>query len=129
MIHAKESMGLVVEAAPDFIPILVAHRSKWTEEENSHSMEVSEFSRHVVRLITEDRKKNLAPIFSVIEQLMTEGDDEVKDAVATCFLENLINRASSGEFDRSELVPLLGPNSRAYCEAWDEFCGVHPKEP
>lgn len=64
-------------------------------------------------------------VFDVAERLMVEGDNEVKDAVATCFLENLLNVASAGRIDASKFVDLLGPESRAYCRAWDEFTGVH----
>jgi hypothetical protein len=60
----------------------------------------------------------------MIEHLMLQGDDAVKDAVATCFLENLINRTSAGDIPAANFVHLLGPESVAYCKAWDEFTGV-----
>lgn len=51
------------------------------------------------------------------------GDEDVQTAAATCFLENLMNRTPE-LIDPQRFVPLLGHESKEYCRAWDEFCGV-----
>jgi hypothetical protein len=71
-----------------------------------------------------ENKEKLKVIFEVIESFMKNGDNKVKDAAATCFLENLINISSHGDFDTSMFIYYLGPESKAYCKAWDEFTGV-----
>jgi hypothetical protein len=61
-------------------------------------------------------------LFGLIERLLTEGTSAVRDAAATCFLENLINRSDS--LDPRLYAPLMGQESRKYCRAWDDFTGV-----
>jgi hypothetical protein len=82
-----------------------------------------EFTDYVSDLIEQGETKDLPRIFTFIEKLIVEGDQDVKDAAATCFLENLINY-SDNTIPASSFVPLLGPKSRDYCKGWDEFTGV-----
>jgi hypothetical protein len=63
----------------------------------------------------------LAELFGVVEQLLTEGTEQVREAAATYFLENLTNRES---LDSRLYVPLMGNKSKAYCRALDDFAGV-----
>lgn len=55
---------------------------------------------------------------------MLEGDTQVQNAFATCFLENLINVSSGGEISSLDFVRLLGTESKNYCKGWDEFTGA-----
>jgi len=68
-----------------------------------------------------DKIKN---IFSLIEFFMIEGNDGVKGAAASCFLENLINYTSWGSLKPETFLCYLGKESKKYCKAWDEFTGV-----
>jgi len=86
--------------------------------------DVAAFSDYVGYQINQGKRDNLKTIFDLIEELLTDGDQDVKDAAATCFLENLINLASANKLFSPDFVPFLGTNSRAYCEAWDSFTGV-----
>lgn len=56
--------------------------------------------------------------------LLREGNQDVQDAAATCFLENILNYDSAGRLKASSFVHLLGTESKAYCKARDEFTGV-----
>lgn len=51
-----------------------------------------------------------------------EGDFD--NAICTCFLENLINRDSSGSYDFNRILPYLNAKSVEYCKEWDKFTGV-----
>lgn len=62
-------------------------------------------------------------LFGVIEELMIDGDESVQSAVATGLLEALLNEAAIR--GTTDLVSLFGPNTRAYCQAWDSFTGVN----
>lgn len=53
---------------------------------------------------------------------MTDGTETEKDAVATGLLEALVHRADEG-FDFSLIDPYIGPESRKYCHAYNEFTG------
>lgn len=59
-----------------------------------------------------------------IEDLMTHGDEAVKNAVATGMLEAILSESSANRFDISALARWFGPETRAYCLAWDAFTGI-----
>ena len=90
-------------------------------------MDMSCFSHYIIDLIADDSKNNhqkeIELTFIFIEKLMNEGTEEVQEAAATCFLENLLNAVSWDTILASSFVPLLGPESKKYCRAWDEFTG------
>jgi hypothetical protein len=60
-------------------------------------------------------------VFDVIERHLVNGSDLMKDAVATGLLEALASEVSDGRLDGPHLATLLGPESRAYIDAWDQF--------
>jgi hypothetical protein len=85
------------------------------------------FSHYIKDLIAENNpaNKNIIHLaFELAEKFMVEGSSRVQDAVATCFLENLINAVAWGRIPASGFVHLLGEESRKYCIAWDDFTGV-----
>ncbi len=124
MITEQNCMSWILQNVPGFQGRWDAHLSYWDGEDAGLCNHIAEFSRYVGDLITENQVEQTKPIFRMIEHLMLHGDVTVKDAVATCFLENLINRTSTGDIPAANFVHLLGPESRAYCRAWDEFTGV-----
>lgn len=117
-------MKLVLEGIPSFRPQWDAYLEYWEGEEPGLCMSMSELDDHLCDLMNAGETENLAGIFALLEQLMVEGDDEVQTAVATCLLENLINQASAGRIPAAAFVPLLGPESRRHCKAWDDFHGA-----
>ncbi len=128
MTSKEECMRILVERFPGFSDRWRAHLEWWGEEEAGLCNDVAAFGRYVGDLIVEGDTSDVAAIFGAIEELLLEGDAEVKDAVATCCLENLLNSVSSGRIAAGTFVHLLGPQSRAYCRAWDEFTGVRTPE-
>lgn len=81
------------------------------------------YSRYIAqRLIAKDLE-GMEPVFKYIEEALTGQDDDISNAAAVSFLENLLNRTPS-EIAPEVLVPLLGPQSRVFCRAWDEWTGV-----
>lgn len=51
-------------------------------------------------------------------------EGEFDNAICTCFLESLINKASWDNELYERFIPYLGPNSKEFCKAWDKFTGV-----
>ena len=86
---------------------------------------MSEFSRYVTDLLIQKKQDDslIDEIFTYMEFLLINGDDDVQNAAATCFLENILNRTPE-QIDPKRYVDYLGPESRKYCQAWDEFTGV-----
>lgn len=92
----------------------------WDQEPPGACLDFGEFADFVHDAITDGRPLDLPAIFDFIERCLAEGDDEVQAGASTCFLENLQNK----ETPRDAWVPLLGPRSIAFCQAWDAFTGV-----
>ena len=86
------------------------------------------FSDYIAQRLADPEDGGFGAVFSYVEDQLTDKDTEVGNAVATCFLENLLNRTPD-VIPPGRLVPLLGPRSREFCRAWDEFCGVRTDGP
>ncbi len=82
------------------------------------------FVDYIIDSIEKNDQIDLGNVFYTIEEFLVNGDQDVKDAAATCFLESLVNMSSWGRISPNTFVPLLGPESRACCRGWDEFTGV-----
>jgi hypothetical protein len=81
------------------------------------------FSHYVADRLSRGSAPSLSKVFDFVESKLTEDDSEMDNAATTCFLENLMNRVSEKIAPR-HLVLLLGPKSRRFCRAWDEWCRV-----
>lgn len=126
MVLRKDCMELILKQVPSFSDAWQAHLDYWGDEVPGLCNDMTAFSRYVTDLLnSSEQVENLAEIFNLIEYLLINGDQVVGDAVATCFLENLINVSSTEKLDSRKFVSFLGPESRAYCQAWDDFTGVH----
>jgi len=106
------------------------HLEFWEGDSVSACGEMMVFG-HYIRdeiLKSENPPISAQKVFDFIEMLLNEGDQAVRDAAATCFLENLINYTSSSNpriyLDPFSFVHHLGPKSKAYCRAWDEFTKI-----
>jgi hypothetical protein len=119
---------------PDFRPWWDDERDLWSHNEGectTHGV-FSAFSHFVADRLSRGPAPELSPVFEYVESKLDDEDSEVSNAATTCFLENLMNRVPE-LIAPSSLVPLLGPKSREFCRAWDEWCGVrteglHPPE-
>lgn len=66
---------------------------------------------------------------NMLDQLSSykdETSDEFlfSNAICVCFLENLLNNASSEQIEFDRFIPYLGNKSKQFCKAWDQFTGV-----
>ncbi len=77
------------------------------------------FARHATELTPAQRRDFLG----ILERVVATGSPSDRDAVGTGFLEALLNAYDKG-FDLRSAWADLGPVSRAYCRAWNEFTGV-----
>lgn len=82
------------------------------------------FSDYVVATIKSGDNDEIKKIFDFVEFLLHEGSNEVKDAIATGFLEDLLNK-DPDEIRFIKFTQYLGKETIAYCRAWNEFCGVY----
>lgn len=62
-----------------------------------------------------------AAALGVVERHLARGTELTATAVSTGLLEALASEVSSGRIDGSDLAEHLGPESRAFLDAYDEF--------
>ena len=73
---------------------------------------------HALANLPDDARR---AVFGVVERAMTSGSEQLSTWVATGLLEALAGAVSRRELDPGLLAGLLGPESRAYVDAWDQF--------
>ncbi|MGW4380647.1 hypothetical protein [Kitasatospora sp. NPDC004531] len=78
----------------------------------------AQYARHADDF-TDDQTRRL---FALLESVLAAEGAEA-DAVAAGFFEALLNAWDNG-FDLARTWPSVGPESRAYCLAWNDFTGV-----
>ncbi|MCU7556014.1 hypothetical protein OCL06_15595 [Alteromonas sp. ASW11-19] len=118
-------MDRILNIVPEFEPEWQSHLEFWGDDEAGLSNDLAEFASYLVNnlgCIPSDKREEL---FLFVEACLREGDDMVKDAIATCFLENLLNAVSEKRVDACLFVNFLGTESRKFCKSWDEFTGVN----
>lgn len=73
-------------------------------------------------LLSVGKTESFGKLLDYVETVMQSGTQNERDAAATCFLENLLN-VTPTDIDPKTWIPLLGPESRLFCRAWDTFTG------
>ncbi|WP_105970911.1 DUF7674 family protein [Streptomyces geranii] len=77
------------------------------------------FAAHDARLTPRQKQR----VFGILEEVQVSGSEYDGTAVATGFFEALLNAWDEG-FDLQGVWEYVGPESRAYCLAWNRFTGV-----
>ncbi|MGW6917345.1 DUF7674 family protein [Kitasatospora sp. NPDC054939] len=65
----------------------------------------------------------MGEIFGRMEEILESGSEDESTAVATGFLEALMNAWDQG-FDLERSWRHVGPQARAYCLAWNAYSGI-----
>ncbi|MDN4173312.1 hypothetical protein QWY28_10190 [Nocardioides sp. SOB77] len=60
-------------------------------------------------------------VFATVEHHLVHGSESMSTGVATGFLEAVAGAVSAGRLDPGLVAGVLGPESRAYVDAWDQF--------
>lgn len=128
MIIEANLIDYILQLEPDFLEPLEELKNSWSLDKSKLTIGIQfiEFSDFVSGKFRNGSYPNAKKIFDSMEFLLEDqnSDEKVQTLVTTCFLENMQNQSSNGAFSPSLFVPLLGPKSREYCKAWDEFTGV-----
>ncbi|MFJ4672788.1 MULTISPECIES: DUF7674 family protein [Streptomycetaceae] len=77
------------------------------------------YGEHAAEFTSEQTQR----LFQLLEEILVKGREEDGNAVATGFFEALLNAWDKG-LDLSSVWAVVGPQSRAYCLAWNAFTGV-----
>ncbi len=124
-ITEKRCIGLMKENFPKF-------HSYWETYIRNHgsdlgiTIQMLPFCKYTIDAIKSNDEVEIEKIFSFVEFLLCNGDDDVQTAITTSYLEGLMNK-DPDEIQFVSFVKYLGKNSKEYCKAWDEFTGVKTK--
>jgi hypothetical protein len=122
-IESHELLPLFVGCCPGLRALLVQASDDWLQEDGTiaHYLAASLLTDYVVERFDAGDYGFSDELFALVERLLANGSEEVKNVVATGFLESLVNQQRLP----SELwVPLIGPEARDYLRAWDRFTGA-----
>lgn len=118
-------ISLIKEKFPKFIPYWELYVSDWGSDEGI-IMKMLPFNEYVVDVIKSEDWNEIKRIFDFVEHLMSNGNESVQNAIATGFLEGLLNKDPK-EIQFIKFRKFLGKETISYCRAWDKFTGVMTK--
>lgn len=127
--HAAETVKTeLITLCPDFAAAWNDECDLWTGDDGSFTVHgiFAVFSHYIADRLCRGVDPDLRNVFEYVESKLTEDNSEVDNAACTCFLENLMNRVPK-TIPLQNLVPFLGPKSRQFCRAWDQWCGIKTK--
>lgn len=112
---------------PDFASLDKAEWDLWTNDDGTFSVHqvFAVFSGYISERLERREISDIERVFRFIEMKLGS-DEEMNNAACTCFLENIMNRVPES-IDPETFVDFLGPKSRGFCKAWDDWCGMKTK--
>jgi hypothetical protein len=124
---AEQIVKSFLSKIPDLKESLVISVDDWLQDDGtmSASLLCVNLARGVKTFFESEETsvEEFEDIFNVVEHLLVASDSkEIKDAVATCFLESLLNEPP--ENISCNWTQYLGDKSRDFCRAMDDFHGV-----
>jgi hypothetical protein len=118
VIKKTEIMPLILAKCPSFTPTWEEHQTFWQGEEAGIYNDLGEFATYIVDAYARKEIEPIVGAFATIEELLADGDEEVRTAAAIGFLEDVRNIASWRPFGAAVFIQWLGPKSK---EAWAEI--------
>lgn len=91
------------------------------EEPSEHTVFL-EYNEFIIPKLDTLSSENKMILFSYIEDSLNSKDDNLSEAISTCFLESLLQK--SDRFRPENYFPFLGSESIKHSKAWDEFNGI-----
>ncbi len=118
MILKPQIMPMALKACPSFTARWENHRKLWGDDEAGIYNDLAEFAHFIVDAYDCTDSSSIVAAFGLIEKLLLEGDQEVRDAAGIGFLEDVRNIASSRPYGSAVFLQWLGPTSQ---RAWSEI--------
>lgn len=130
MRYTKQNvMNEVLAAVPGFRDRWDEHVDFWDGEPAGLTLDMIEFAAYTTSLLEEHEgnerpSDELVTIFDLVEDLLTDGDEAVRNAAAAGFLESVVNPVEADTPYLPVLVELLGSRSAEFCRSWLDFAGA-----
>ena len=106
----------------DVISLLQAASPEWQPDaDDPVYAQLGSYARYILDTIAAGRVDELAPAFTAIEQLHTDGDHWTREAATIGILEGIQNIASHRSFDLLPVTSRLGPVSLEWWNKLEDF--------
>jgi hypothetical protein len=112
VIQKPQVIPLLLARCPGFQPIWEKHQEFWAGEEAGIYNDLAEFATFIVDAFARQETEPVVAAFATIEELLDEGDEEVRTAASIGFLEDIQAIASHRPFGAAAFVQWLGPKSK-----------------
>jgi hypothetical protein len=100
-ITPKDSIDIIVSLFPEFTQQWTQHVNDWSlDEERPFGLDIAEFSSFACEIIIIGNDKEIEKIIDSTEEMISNGNDEVKYAFKFEFLENITNRMDTIPIER-----------------------------
>jgi hypothetical protein len=109
----------ILALAPGYAKSLASLREEWRPDEPGLCMRLGALVWWMTQEIGEGRE-DFGRLPEYLDSLLDCGSQELRDVVASCYVESLVNRVPE-LLPRRILEALLGPNSRSVAESWGRF--------
>jgi hypothetical protein len=119
MKNPADVMKDILAICPSFKEAWDDESSIWSEDDGTYTYHglYAVLSHHVAKLLETQDTGRLGALFALVEETLTGSNDQLSNATATCFLENLMNRVPL-HFAFETFEPMLGPASKEFCKAY-----------
>jgi hypothetical protein len=118
MVDKSEIIPSFLEVCPSFRERWETRVKSWGSRERGDYNDIGELADHIVDLYEKGETERFSDIFDLVEELVNEGNQEVRDLMTIGLLEDIRNIASHRPFGNSVFLSWLGPTSR---QAWFEI--------
>jgi hypothetical protein len=118
-----DAIRRMATTSPVLATVLQVMRAEWAPDDPPNTLLFSAFGRTLCCEIKSLTPSQLKASWKAVEDLAVNGSSEVQNAVKTGLIEAVLSESSSGRFNVASVTQLLGPSTRAYCKAWDDFTG------
>ncbi len=121
-ITAKNCIELIKQTFPKFLPYWESYIRDFGPDLGL-TIQMIPFEEYALSVVKINNVIEIKKIFDFVELLFCNGDESVKDAIATSFLEYLLSK-DPDEIKFKKFVKYMGENAIGYCRAWDKFTGT-----
>ena len=112
MNNIKDIFPLLIEATPSFKTHWDKFIQEYKEDESyPYYLCMSDFNRHIIKLLKEKELNQLKKTFKVIEHILIEFDHDSQELITVGLLEGIQNQVESKKVKREEVESLLQPET------------------
>ncbi|MEN9361172.1 MAG: hypothetical protein RL095_2707 [Verrucomicrobiota bacterium] len=125
-IEVNEAITLLSKAYPGFRDAFVSRVEQWVADDGQilYYLLISSLTDLLLQRLEAGDYEHAETLFTAVEQLLTDGDEETGNLIATGFLEGLQTQT---RIETKLWLPLLGPHALQHCQAMDQFYGIASK--